>query len=123
MEYLIESHLKNCLKINITGQMDKQTILAAMDELIHHPDFYEKHSLWDLTTAQMALSLQDLKEIAGVMKLFKPEKPDFANKSAFLVSGRMNLAMANIFITLATLLPFEYKAFSDLEKARDYLRA
>lgn len=103
--------------------MDMETTLAAMEELVSHPEYYDKHSFWDFSTAQVGLAIQDLKEIAGVMKLFKPARKKFANKAALLVAGRMNLAIVNIFIAFSTMLPFEYKAFCEHEEAVEYLES
>jgi hypothetical protein len=71
----------------------------------------------------VGISFEDIKQITRAMKHFKPERKTFANKSALLVSGKMTLAMANIFVALAVLLPFEYRAFSDPHKAEAYLSA
>ncbi len=121
MPYSIKNHHQNYLEIVVKGLFDKKSALAAMNELLNHPEYYDKNSLWNFSSAQVGLSLMDLKEIAGVMKLFIPKQKQFADKVALFVSGRVHLGIANIFVTLSTLLPFKYKAFSDIKKAKAYL--
>jgi len=121
MGFTIEADHPAYLKIIVDGLMEKTVVLSAMAELLNHPDYCEKHSYWDLSNARMGLSLQDLKEIIGVMRLYKPRRKTFANKSAIVVDGKLEIAMANMFVTLSTLAPFRYKAFTNHEKARHYL--
>ncbi len=122
MGYILDSEIKY-LKIVVDSQLDKQTVLAALNELIEHPEYSVKHTLWDLRRADNSLSMVDLKEIAGIMKLFKPRNQPFANKAVLLVSGKLNIAMANLFVGLTIPLLFEYKAFHDHEKAKIYLNS
>ncbi len=117
MEYRIEDHHNGYIKIVIHGPLVKDKILPVMSELLCHPEYPVKNSLWDLRGATMNLSFEDLKEIVGIMKLYKPKTKKFANKSALLVSGKLEIALANLFVLIAKFLPFDYRAFTSLSEA------
>ncbi|MDD9301193.1 MAG: hypothetical protein HUK40_02160 [Desulfobacter sp.] len=102
--------------------MEKQGTMAAMADLILHPEYPYKHSLWDFTRGtQMKLSMGDLREIVGVLKLLSTREKGFANKSALLVPHMMGMGMAKIYVSLSKLLPFEYKIFTQINEAMDFL--
>jgi len=69
----------------------------------------------------MGLSISDLTEIIGVLKLYRPKQKEFANKSALLVSGRMNSAMVTMFTTMTKMLAFKYKVLKDEKSAESFL--
>jgi hypothetical protein len=81
----------------------------------------DKHTFWDLDEANMGLSIGDLKEIIGVLRLYKPARKDFADKAALLVPGKFNSAMAEMFVAMAKLLPIKYRVFNDPKQAESYL--
>lgn len=122
MGYTIDDSHPDYIRVTVTSVLDKSTVLAAMSKLVNHPDYTIKHSLWDLSEATMGLTLQDLKEIIGVMRLYRTPKR-FANKSSLLVSGTMESAMVKVFIGMSTLLPFEYKAFTCFADAEKFLKS
>ena len=121
MNYDLDASHEKYIKISISGIVDKSSLVAAISELMQHSDYIQKHSFWDFYEATMGLTIGDLKEIAGVLKLYKPKEKEFANKSAIIVPGEMHKAMVDLFITMTKLLPFEYKVFNDLERAEAFL--
>ena len=121
MGHTLNADNSTYIRMTVQGLLDKAAAMAAMDELLAHPEYPVKHTLWDLRAARMGLSIQDLREIAGILKLYTPPSKDFANKAAFVINNRMELAMANIFISLSAFLPFKYKAFPKIEPAETYL--
>lgn len=121
MGYRLEPDHNSYLHIILEGRLDKATALAAMNDLMIHPEYPVKNTLWDFDKVQMGLNLQDIGEIVGILRLYKPVNKKFANRVAFLVKNQMELAMANVFIAGTALLPFKYKAFTDLNKARRFL--
>ena len=116
-----DSH-KDYLEIVITGLLHKTLILNASRSVLNHPDYYTKNTLWDFTRARMGLNIQELKEIIGILGLFRPQKSEFANRGAFLVKGRMNASIANMFVGMTALLPFKYRVFSDIQNAKAYVK-
>ena len=112
---------KKYIAITISGLLVKSELLPVMAEILQHPDYLIKHTLWDLRQTDSGLSMGDLKEIAGVMKLYKPRTPNFADRSALLVPGRMNSAMAEVFVAMTKLLPVKYRVFRDQAEAEAYL--
>ena len=112
---------KNYLKITISGLLVKSELMAVMAEILQHPDYVKKHTFWDLRQTGMGLSMGDLKEIVGVLKLYKPRNPNFADRAALLVPGRMNSAIAEVFVAMTKLLPIKYRVFRDQDEAKAYL--
>ncbi len=123
MGYQIDDKNDEYISITLTGMMDKQCIISALSELLNHPDYHKKHSLWDFSEARMGLTLGDLSEIIGVLRLFKTIENKFANRSALVITGKLQLAMGNVFISMATMLPFDYKVFENKEAAKTFLLA
>ncbi len=70
MKHTLDNSHSVYIQMNVTGVVDKSGLLSAMSELINHPDYQDKHSLWDFTHATMGLSIGDLGEIVGVLGLF-----------------------------------------------------
>ncbi len=121
MEHSINNSHPVYILILVSGVVDKKRILAAMSELFTHPDYHSKHSMWDFSGASMGLSIGDLGEIAGVLKLFKPQKKNFANRVALVVPMIMEMGMAKVFLSISKLLPFDYKVFENREQALPFL--
>ncbi len=120
MGFALEPH-DHYLEIVFDGVLVKQTVLSSLNQLVNHPEYYEKHSLWNLSDIRVGFSMSDIKEIIGVMRLFTPKQADFANRSAFLVSGQVNISLAEIVVEMARTLPFDFKVFSDSSSARAHL--
>ncbi|MBA3011970.1 MAG: hypothetical protein KKF12_05400 [Proteobacteria bacterium] len=121
MEFELDSSHEKYIKITITGLIVKPELISVMAQLLQHPEYLDKHTLWDLREANMGLSIGDLKEIIGVLRLYKPQKKDFANKTALFVPGKFNSAMAEMFVAMSKLLPIKYRVFNDLKQAESYL--
>ena len=121
--YSLEDTHPSFIEVRVNEHLVKSTLILSMGALFNHPNYYEKHTLWNLSEAEMRLSFSDLNEIAGMLRLFKPEKQSFANKSAILVSGKMNVSLAKMFVGLTKLLPFEYRVFTNRSEAVSFLKA
>ncbi len=121
MKFQLDSSHENYIVMEVSGLIEKTELICAMSELLNHPEYPSKHTFWDLSQAGMGLSIGDLREIIGVLALYKPEKKNFADKSAILVPGQMNRAMGELFVTMAKALPFRYKVFNSREQAASYL--
>ena len=122
MKFTLDPSHEKYIKLTITGVITKSGLIPIMSEVLQHPQYPDKHMYWDLTQAGMGLSIGDLKEIIGVMRLYKPEK-NFADRSAILVSGKMNKAMGELFVTMTKLLPVKYRIFTDPAEAEGYICA
>lgn len=111
------------VKITVSGLLVKPGLIALMSEILQHPDYTKKHTFWDLRDTKMGLSISDLKEIVGVLKLYRPGEGSFADRSALLVPGKMNNAMAQMFVTMTRLLPIKYRVFTERDAAENFLLA
>ncbi len=121
MEFKFDATNNDYIKINVSGLLVKSEIISVISQLLQHPEYLDKHSYWDLRKATMGLSIADLSEIIGILHLYKPRQKQFANKSALLISGQMNTAMANVFVTMTKMLSFNYRVFKDKEHVLSYL--
>ncbi len=122
MDYKLDDSHQQYIIIEVTGTLEKVTLLKTMGQLINHPDYSRKHSLWDLRQASQGnLDILDIKEIVGFLRLYRPKDESFANKGAFLVSSDVNKALINIYITLSRLLPFKYQVFTQESEAVGFL--
>ena len=121
MDFELDSPHEKYIKITITELIVKPELISVMAQILQHPDYLDKQTLWDLREANMGLSIWDLKEIVGVLRLYKPPKKDFANKAALFVPGKFNSAMAEMFVAMSKLLPIKYRVFNDLKQAESYL--
>ena len=121
MEYELDTSHETYIKISVSGVVDKVNLIAAISELVMHPDYEKKYSLWDFSRGKMGLSIGDLKEVVGILRLYKIKSKNFANKSAILVPGMLNKAIADVFTTMSKFLPFEYKVFTEFDKAEAFL--
>ncbi len=109
------------IRITVSGLIVKSELITAIAQLMQHPDYLKKHSFWDFKNAQLGMSIVELKEIIGILKLYKPKQKNASLKSALLLSGNLNSAMAGIFVAMAKLLPFEYQIFKDEDGALSFL--
>ena len=121
MVFELDASNAKYIKIIVSGMVTKPYLISAISQLMQHSEYIDKHSFWDFTDARMGLSIEDLKEIVGILRLYKPKQKNFANKSALLVSGEMNKAMVNVFATMTKLLPFKYRVFTDWKQAEAYV--
>ncbi len=121
MKFTLDATHDKYIKIVVSGLVVKPELISVISQLMQHPDYLDKHSFWDFTESNMGLSIGDLQEIVGVLRLYKPKQKNFADKSALLVSGQMNSAMVNVFATMAKVLPFKYKVFKDKDSALSFL--
>jgi len=121
MDFELDASHEKYIKITISGLIVKLELISVMAEILQHSEYMDKHTFWDLREASMGLSIGDLKEIVGVLRLYKPERKDFADKAALLVPGKMHSAMAEMFVTMSKLLPIKYRVFNDWNKAEAYL--
>ncbi|MCP3873986.1 MAG: hypothetical protein GY699_12620 [Desulfobacteraceae bacterium] len=123
MEYDLNTSIEKYIEVTVSGLVDKTGLIAAISELMNHPDYTQKNTLWNFYESSIDLNIGDLKEISEVLSFYKPEDKKFANKSAIVVPGEMHKAMVDLFISMSKFLPFKYKAFRDKEKAKAFLQS
>ncbi len=121
MGYIIDRSHDKYIKITVSGLADKETLLKAAAEVLQDPEYTVKNTMWLFSEAKLGLDIADLKELAGIFSLYKPEVKEFANKSAIVLSGRLLTAMGEIFVTMTKLLPVRYKVFNDIKAAEAFL--
>lgn len=121
MNYTLDNSHPAYIQINTQGLVEIKSFMPALSELLSHPEYPSKHTIWNFSQSQIGLSIGDMKEIAGVLRLYKPTEKNFANKSALVVPDNMARAMAGFYISISRLLPFDYRIFKGLEDARAFV--
>jgi hypothetical protein len=123
MKYTIDASDEKYIRVTGTGVLDRNSLMSAMSELMRHPEYAQKHSLWDFSGVSFGITLQDLEGIVGFLSLFQPLDKNFANRSALVVPGKMYQAMAEMFVSMTQNLIFEYKVFQDKRDALGFLKS
>ncbi len=121
-KYEIDNQHECFLEIVIRGEITKHIFLATLSELVNHPEFYEKHILLNILNAQIALNFAEMKEIAGVMRLYTFQEKITSKKFAVLASGAFTVSVAQMGIDLFSYLPLEYNTFNDSDDAINFLK-
>lgn len=121
MNFELDTAHAGYFSVTISGLIVKTELIPLMAEILQHPEYESKHTFFDLREADMGLSIGDLKEIIGILRLYRPRKKNFADKSALLVSGKLHSAIADMFVTMTGLLPVKYRVFRKREQALAYL--
>ncbi|MFO7883247.1 MAG: hypothetical protein R6U68_00355 [Desulfobacteraceae bacterium] len=72
------------IKVMISGLIVKPELISLMGEILQHPQYQEKHTLWDFRQASLGLSIGDLKELVGIMKLYTATFWYLSNRILFI---------------------------------------
>ena len=121
MKHEFDSSHEKYIEITVSSFITQTGIIHAVFGLREHPDYLHKHSLWIFSNFSLGININELKGIADIFRHYKPKKTAFANKSALVVSGQTYKSLLNLFATIATDMPFEFQAFTDKDKAIDFL--
>ena len=122
MEYMIDISIDNYFKIAITGVVKKSDLNPVLSEIIMHPDYAKKHTLWDYSSASLDLNIEDITELSGILRLIRPKTENFANKSVIVVPGELDKAKVDFFISMTKSGPLKFKVFRDTKSAERYLQ-
>ncbi len=121
MEYGFDASHEKYIEATASGVIRPTDLIAAVSELMQHPDYSHKHSLWVFSNFSLGIDTDGLKEVVNAFRSYKPKTTEFANKSALVVSAPTYKAIIDIFVTIASGLPFEYRSFTDKKKAIAFL--
>ena len=122
MEYRIDDSHQHYIKIVVNGALEKDRVIEVIKDLVTHPEYEKKHSLWDMANAEQGtFDIMDIREIVGFLRLYRPKRKDFADRSVFIVASEMNRVFVNIYITLSKILPFKYHVCTELSEAEAFL--
>ena len=96
-------------------------ILVTFGNLLKTADYPNKNIIWDFRNLSLKTTYEDLYKIKDLVKNQYPEhaKPD--RKVAIVAEGSFNLALAQEYKRIAKELPPEFKIFSDLNSAKDWI--
>ncbi len=119
---MIDTSIDSFFKIVVTGIVNKADLNPVLSEIITHPDYAKKNTLWDYSSAHLDLNIEDITELSGILRLIKPKTENFANKSVIVVPGEMDKAKVDFFISTTKLGPLKFKVFQDTKSAESYLQ-
>lgn len=98
-----------------------QEIIGCIARLFNMPENQEKNVIWLFKEGPLKITYDDLYKIKDFVKENLPEneKPD--KKTAVILQSGFLSAMAKIFSIIGENLPLNYKVFSDLAAAEDWI--
>ncbi len=116
---------KHILRVILSGKLDQNSLFDAQKELMLHPEYPHKNSLWKFDKEFVCdFSSQGMADLISRIKLFYPADAT-KQKAALLASSSMHYAILQLFCEDAGKegLPFKFKAFQNQEKAETWLHA
>jgi len=98
-----------------------QEIIGCIARLFNMPENQEKNVIWLFKEGPLKITYDDLYKIKDFVKENLPEneKPD--KKTTVILQSGFLSAMAKIFSIIGENLPLNYKVFSDLAAAEDWI--
>lgn len=120
MGYELNVSHETYIEVTANELITKDELIKAISMLMLHDEYTEKHVLWNFSEASWKVNIGDLREVLGVVRLYKPET-EFANKSAIVVPDDINRALVEVFIMMTRLLPFDCKVFRKKEDAVGFI--
>ena len=98
-----------------------QEIIGCIARLFNMPENQEKNVIWLFKEGPLKITYDDLYKIKDFVKenLAENEKPD--KKTTVILQSGFLSAMAKIFSIIGENLPLNYKVFSDLAAAEDWI--
>jgi hypothetical protein len=112
------------LKVFLSGKVDQTSLLEAQRELMLHPEYPFKNSLWVFDPEfECCFSNGGFPELIGRIKLFCPVDAT-KQKAALVATCGVHFSIMHSFCEDAELaeLPFQFKAFYNCEHAEEWLR-
>lgn len=111
------------IEVFLSGKLAQQSLFDAQAELMLHPDYPVKNSLWIFDhDFECHFSCDGYTELINRIKLFCPVGTT-RKKSALCTHTGVHFAMAQCFCEEAKYihLPFKIRTFKDEQKARAWL--
>ena len=106
--------------IDITGTVTKKSIQKILGEVWQKQDDEHPCVLWDFRSCVLGFGPQELKELSH----FVIEHRENRNyrKVAFVIEKDLHFGLLRIYKTYVGELPFEVKAFREVELAKEWLQ-
>jgi hypothetical protein len=96
-------------------------ILNTFGNLLKTAGSENKDIIWDFRNAPLKMDYAELNKLKDVIKDKYPKRTKPNRKLAIVVEGGLNSALAKEYIRLADGIGPEYKIFSDLESAEEWI--
>src|SRR6056297_1018769 len=94
----------------------REAVAAATRELMARPDYPHRNDLWDLSGTPVLLSQEDLAPLISLVAASYPASAT-RTRTAMVVRGGFQAAVAEIWCTEARRLPCEVQAFPSRARA------
>lgn len=110
---------ENVTYVTLQGTINIEFIKTVTEEVWQGKDYTNPCALWDFRSCIMGIGPQDLQEL---VHLAAGDRGDRGNgKVAIVVEKDLHFKLAQIYESHTVTLPFEIKAFQEIESARDWL--
>ena len=97
-------------------------ILELYGTLLKMANYPYKNIIWKFRKAPLNIAYEELYKIRDLVKEKYPEHARPYRKVAMVVEGGLNSALAKEYIKIADELPPEFKIFSDLDSAKNWVK-
>ncbi|WDP89348.1 MAG: hypothetical protein HUN04_06265 [Desulfobacter sp.] len=118
--FRLKNH-RHYLEVITSGTLVKNTILSSLGELLKHPEYPAKPSLWNLYQSTPGFSMADLSEIVGILRQSPCNHPERLKKTVILVQGQFHASMAGLFTGMARDLPYHWQVSTTMGEAEAFL--
>ncbi len=99
----------------------RDAVAQATLALMTRPDYPRRNDLWDLTAAPVFLSQEDLAPLVALVAEHYPAQAT-RDRTALVVRGGFQWAVAEMWTTQARYLPCAVRAFTSRARAESWLR-
>lgn len=111
------------IEVYLHGKVSQQDLLDAQKDLMVHPDYSHKNSLWIFDKLfECGFTSEDFAELLNRIKLFYPFGAT-KKKAALLAARGIHFGMLQLYCEDADQadLPFKFRAFMNYTEAVDWL--
>jgi hypothetical protein len=96
-------------------------ILETFGKLFNMPEYPDKNVIWIFREGPLKTTYNDLYKIKNFLQKNYPENAKSERKVAIVVETGLFAAMAEEYAKIIEGLPVEFKIFSDLKSAEDWI--
>ena len=108
--------------VELKEGLDISEIRRGLTRLFYIPEFIDKNDIWVFHEGVINLSHDDLYKLRDIIQETYPKETK-ANKTALVVKSDEQLNMAEAFVQIGKDLPYEFRIFSNLQDAKDWITA
>ena len=112
-------HQGKITSITLKGEVNNTLLKSIAEELWQGKDYHHPCELWDLRTCIVAIGPQEIKELSQFVSAQKEGRG--YGRVAIVVERDLHFKLSQLYEHHTQNLPFEVKAFRDIDIAREWL--